>query len=459
MVKKMLDLAGYTKNLVGKTILENSFGSGNILVEIVKRYIEDCIQTGLCPGTIATNLTRDIFGVELDQELFNSCVKRLNKIAGEYGILDVTWSLYNGNALTHTFDREFDFIIGNPPYIAYKDLDNDSKDYLKKNFISCKQGKFDYCYAFIECGIKLLSPAGKLVQLVPSSIYKTVFGEKLREILQPHISVIYEYPNKKLFGNTLTSNTMFLFDMSCDSPQIEYADATAGYTFNVERASLGEKWVFQKKESKENIEAPKKEKMRFGEYFHASIVVATLLNEAFILTPEQLQELNLERTVIRRAASPKMLRGKKEEYIIFPYYYDNGNLHRYHSEEFADAFPNVAAYLEGYRDKLNARNVDASAEWFEYGRSQALGILNQEKLLISTVVTNKVETYKLDAETIPYAGILITVKKSGYTLDDAVQILGDQRFLQYVNSIGISISGKSKRITCKDVNNYRFVKE
>ena len=244
MVKKMLDLAGYTKNLVGKTILENSFGSGNILVEIVKRYIEDCIQTGLCPGTIATNLTRDIFGVELDQELFNSCVKRLNKIAGEYGILDVTWSLYNGNALsgsgnilveivkryiedciqtglcpgtiatnltrdifgveldqelfnscvkrlnkiageygildvtwslyngnalTHTFDREFDFIIGNPPYIAYKDLDNDSKDYLKKNFISCKQGKFDYCYAFIECGIKLLSPAGKLVQLVPSS--------------------------------------------------------------------------------------------------------------------------------------------------------------------------------------------------------------------------------------------------------------------------------------------------
>ena len=40
IVASMLDLADYHDNLIGKAVLENSFGSGNILKAIVKRYIE-----------------------------------------------------------------------------------------------------------------------------------------------------------------------------------------------------------------------------------------------------------------------------------------------------------------------------------------------------------------------------------------------------------------------------------
>ena len=43
LVKTMLDLANYKTDLMGKTILENSFGSGNILKEIVVRYIKSGI--------------------------------------------------------------------------------------------------------------------------------------------------------------------------------------------------------------------------------------------------------------------------------------------------------------------------------------------------------------------------------------------------------------------------------
>ena len=111
-----------------------------------------------------------------------------------------------------------------------------------------------------------------------------------------------------------------------------------------------------------------------------------------------------------------------------------------------------------YRQKLNKRDADDNVEWFEYGRTQALSRINQPKLLMSTVITNRPEIYELDAETIPYSGIYITAKQ-GNTLADAKRILSDKRFIQYVESLGISISGKSKRITCKDVNEYRFVKE
>ena len=36
----MLDYIGYSKKLYGKRVLENSCGEGNILLEIVTRYIE-----------------------------------------------------------------------------------------------------------------------------------------------------------------------------------------------------------------------------------------------------------------------------------------------------------------------------------------------------------------------------------------------------------------------------------
>ena len=78
---------------------------------------------------------------------------------------------------------------------------------------------------------------------------------------------------------------------------------------------------------------------------------------------------------------------------------------------------------------------------------------------MSTVITKQVELYMLDDDTIPYSGIFITVKKPEYSLNDAIRVLQSDRFIKYVQSLGISVSGNSKRITCKDINNYMFIKE
>jgi hypothetical protein len=452
MVETMLNIAGYNTNLAGKRVLENSFGSGNVLAAIVKRYILDSIKLGINVRDISQNLSKDIFGIELDRDLYSQCKARLDKIVDDFGIPKVNWSLYNDNALTWQTNYRFDYIIGNPPYINYKDIDEDSKQFIRETFSSCSNGKFDYCYAFIERSISLLTPTGKLVQLVPANIYKNVFGEKLRNLLRPNIRVINEYPEQKLFDSTLTSSTIFLFDFSYTSPEVEYNNLTDGRSVKVPRTSLRGKWVFQSSSSGSG------ELIRFGDCFHASIVVATLLNKAFILSKEQRYAGSFEDTVIRKAAAPKVLRRKNEEFIIFPYYYSEKGLQRFSQEEFEQHFPNTAKYLKGYLIELNERDKDTTAQWFEYGRSQALAHLNQPKLLLSTVITNTAEVYHLDSDTIPYSGIFITVKDSKYTLDDAKKILQSQHFLSYVNSLGISISGKSKRITCKDINNYKFVK-
>ena len=160
-VNDMLDLAGYTHGLLGKKVLEYSFGSGNIIKQIVKRYIVDALSRNVDVNSISAGLTADIYGVELDRQLCNQCICELNRIVNDYALPNVNWSFVCADALQWTAELKFDFIIGNPPYISYHDIDEANRNYIRQNFSTCKKGKFDYCYAFLEKGADLLAPDGK----------------------------------------------------------------------------------------------------------------------------------------------------------------------------------------------------------------------------------------------------------------------------------------------------------
>lgn len=449
MVETMLDLAGYTTNLMGKRVLENSFGQGNILKSIVKRYITNCIGDNIPVEIISKNLGKDIYGIELDMQLFHKCIQDLNLIAEEFNLPPVEWKLYNEDALKWEKKIKFDFIIGNPPYITYKEIDDDSKKQIRESFVSCSVGKFDYCYAFIEAGIHHLSPKGKLVQLVPSNIYKNVFADNLRGLLKKHISVILDYPSQRIFEGILTSSSIFLYDQRYFEGYVRYKNETEKSEILVNKEQLHGKWMFSNGSVKSDT-------TRFGDVFNASIVIATLLNEAFVVTKDKVSKKEIEEDIIRKAVSPRSIRYKREEYIIFPYKYNGKEIIRLNPETFKDDFPGTERHLNSYIEGLRNRRKDTSTQWFEYGRTQALTHINQEKLLLSTVVTNQVEIYKLDKETIPYSGIYITVKDANYVLEDAISILKSDEFMDYVKKVGINVSGKSVRITCKDINNYNF---
>ena len=449
IVTQMLDLLGYAENLHGEKILENSCGEGAFLVEIVRRYINDCRRQGIANDDIREGLERDIWGYEIDESHAAHCITKLNAIAEENGILSVRWNIIIDDVLKANIDARFCFAVGNPPYITYSALKEETRSYIKENFQVCAAGKPDYYYAFIESALCHLNEVGKLVYLIPNNFFKTKFADKLRQFLLPMLTDIYDYTQKKLFLGALTSSTIIICDRAANAETIQYHDVLNGKTYQISKACMRHRWILPIDSQNSGVIG----KRRFGDCFSAASTVATLYNEAFLV--KQPDDEALGEIVMRPAVSVKSLTKNKKEHIIFPYTFNDGKLVHFSEEAFITRFPYAATHLEKHRRKLDERDKDETALWFEYGRSQAIAHMNQKKLLISTLITGKVKVYELDENTIPYTGIYI-VPKSNMPLSLAKKILESESFLSYINQVGIYANGTSMRISISDVKDYLF---
>ena len=451
-VTEFLDIAGYNRKLLGKSVLENSCGDGNILREIVRRYIDDSMKQGFTLEEIHDGLETDICGVELEQEHVNQCRKNLDREAEAFGIYGVNWNIICGNYLQIQLNREFFYVLGNPPYIVYRDIEKDERKYLRSHFKSCGEGKFDYYYAFIEKSIHDLEENGCMAYIVPSSIYKNVFAKQLREEIRPFLTGIYDYTSQNKFPGTTISSTIL-----CIKKQISvdfcYRDMEQGREIRLCKELQGEKWIFANTLAKGQI--------RFGDWFQVSNTVATLCNDAFLL--EDYKRENgyyvlpngdcIEEEVVKLAVSRK--RRCEACAIIFPYTYEARNLRRYTEEEFREKFPCTVKHLERFRERLENRASDKNAAWFEYGRSQALQKMQYRKAVLPSILTKHIQVTIAAEGVIPCAGFIIT-ERSERTLEEAKAVLESQGFYNYLRQIGIFTTGKSRRLTVKDIENYTF---
>ena len=455
-VQELLDSVSYTEHLYGLKLLENSCGDGNILKEVVSRYIIDGIKHGYSKKRIVAGLESDIYGYEIDRIHYNKCIDNLNQIARRFDLPAIKWNIFNRDYLLSNVTMKYDFIIGNPPYLNYSEIDESVRLNLKEKFETCKSGKFDYCYAFIEKSLSELNENGKFSYLVPGSIFKTVFGKNLREKIKCNLVAIKDYKSLDIFNGALVKSVIIILDNSYNNEVINYIDMSNKTQFTVDKKSLQEKWVFSNSQSIAT--------KRFGDYFKVSNTIATLYNKAFVIKHIDLEKdkyvvnnIKLEESLIRPAYSPKSLRYGKREYIIFPYLIKGGKIVKMTETEFKERFPGVKHYLTLYKDELLSRDSDKSCKWFEYGRSQALQLVNKEKLLLSTIITNTVLVYSLKRQDLPYSGLIITkLSNSGLSLSIAKKILQSGDFLNYIRSIGVPLNGNSVRITSKDIENFTF---
>ena len=338
IVSKMLDEVNYTEKLYGKTFLENSCGDGQILCEAINRYIIDCKKEGYSDENIIFGLERDFLAIEFDKTNYEKCIKNLDIISKSYGFKSVNWNILNSDFLSLEIHEKFDFIIGNPPYVSYANIDIKNRNFIRDNFDSCKKGKFDYCYPFIELSLRYLNTGGKLGYLIHTNIFKNVFAKDLRELLKDKVTKILDYKTTKIFKNVLTSSSIIICDLDRNKTNIEYYDVSKNKYLSIEKESLGEKWIFSENKGKD--------KVLFSDYFLAATSVATLLNDAFVIKEYEIrgeyfyvENMPIEKEIIRPAASPRALSKDFKEFIIFPYEYVDGKLKRLEAEEMYNRYP------------------------------------------------------------------------------------------------------------------------
>lgn len=451
-VRQLLDQAGYQTNLYGKKVLENSFGEGNILCEIVYRYIQDGIYRNFSCQDIKSGLERNIIGYETDLACVESSRKRLDDLANKYGINNVKWDLRNRDFLKDKIES-VDYIIGNPPYVTYHDLNKQQRTFLKEHFQSCQKGRFDYYYAFIERSLSWLRPAGKFVYLVPYSILTNKYALNLRRILSYFLKEIIDLRRLNVFTQVMCTPIIIICQNIQSNNNIMFSEAETGVKSNI---------------IKQDFIEPTQKNNAVSTAIRVNNSVATLKNQIFVFPVTQfdgkyyfIDKFKVEKEITKNAVSPRSITLGKHMRAIFPYRYDGGKLRPLSEEELQNNYPYAYNYLINNKKLLLERNLQKHVQWYEYGRHQALDLVFQSKIIMPNVITKKNHVHVVIGETVPYAGICITLAKNELRnrciekeLSKIKSILESRDFLEFLMKKGTPTVGKSLRISVSIVQEY-----
>jgi len=148
-------LKPYMKNI--KSVLEPSCGSCEYISQINK---------------IHSNAT--ITGVELNKTIFESIKDIENN----------NIKLINDNFLKYNFERNFDLIIGNPPFFVMKKSDVD------KSYYNYFDGRPNIFILFIIKSLQLLNEDGILSFVLPNNFVNCLYYEKTRKYINDNYNIL-----------------------------------------------------------------------------------------------------------------------------------------------------------------------------------------------------------------------------------------------------------------------------
>ena len=112
-------------------------------------------------------------------------------------------------------DQKFDLIIGNPPYIRWKNLEEELKQELSNNPLWNKyfNSLCDYLYIFILKSIELLNENGQLIFICPEYWLNTTHSISLRNYMVQNgfFEQIYHFNETPIFDKVTISIIIFKF--------------------------------------------------------------------------------------------------------------------------------------------------------------------------------------------------------------------------------------------------------
>ncbi|MQA40117.1 N-6 DNA methylase [Rugamonas sp. FT29W] len=191
VVEFILDLVGYTedKPLHQLRILEPSFGGGNFLIAAIRRLINSWRSSG--DAQDVGSLGNAIRAVELHRETFNSTYAAVTALLQQEGLhsaaaeaLANRW-LIQGDFLLTPLHDDFNFVVGNPPYVRQELIPTALLAEYRARF-QTMYDRADLYIPFIEKSLTLLSKGGVLGFICADRWTKNRYGAPLRKLVSDH---------------------------------------------------------------------------------------------------------------------------------------------------------------------------------------------------------------------------------------------------------------------------------
>lgn len=369
-------------------VIDPACGCGNILVEVVDRIAR---INEISP----VEATEYIYGIDIDERNVY-CTK----------ILIELWCLERGcdtcelnlnvkcadSLIDNWFGLDYDYIIGNPPYINYHQIDKSKKELYSPMYLSAN-GMYDLSYVFVEKAVSKLTENGKMVFITANSILYSEGAATLRRHIDSkrvyrEIIDLGETPVFTAKAKTCILTIENKYDNRIMYTKSSYGDNPESFLRQLNLKSCSD-WTGSTEQSAELINCICSHSFKLKEYVRGSI--ATLKDDVYIINDDKSVEIDgknfkLEEDVIKKVyiSSKKIVKN-----IIYPYYADGRIIPENIMKE---RYPNTYKYLLSRKVELETRDGGKPnpVSWYAYGRTQGIPIYN--KVLI-TGTYNKIPNF------------------------------------------------------------------
>ncbi len=242
IVRYILDAMGYkdSNNIQPKKLIDISCGSGSFIILAIRVLISSCFKSfnrhdfsEILPKearNIVLRIKENIYGIDVNPlacilcqinihfELFE-LMKIIKNKDKSYHL--PMFNIINSNSLAKNDTEQYDYVVGNPPYLFIRDIPNDQKQIIKKGNFNTNNGQYDYYQIFIELGIRLLRSKGILGYIVPDSLLALSNRSILRKYIYNNTKIREIYNIGPQFEDPIVSNIILVLEKESDVQERE----------------------------------------------------------------------------------------------------------------------------------------------------------------------------------------------------------------------------------------------
>lgn len=310
----------------------------------------------------------NIWGVDIDAAAVLLVKDALDKAAGrrcKSNIICADSLLEGADNLSENelWNNEFDYIIGNPPYIGHKGVTAEYKKKLYARYGNVYRDKSDISYCFFQRGLELLKLGGTLSFITSRYFLEGPSAEGLRGYISDFdIEELIDFGDVRVFADAGVSVCVITMKKQHSSKNImvkkldNTADAAKTINisrmkhFEIEKDSLQkEGWLLLEPKKLEVFRKIERQSTHeVGDVFDSFQGIITGCDKAFVLSAQQAAVLGIEKMLlkpwIKNSHVDKFSVKPTDKLLIYADLIDN-----------PENFPKAVSFAAAHKDKLMQR--------------------------------------------------------------------------------------------------------